>query len=71
MVLRKLTNTTYEIELDEKPGKSLHSQRNHFIEYFPKDATIPSTNMDYNRPHELPDDHRQFYRNLNQTAVED
>ena len=25
----------------------------------------------YNRPEELPDDHRQFYRNLNKTAVDD
>ena len=70
-VLRKITNTTYEIELDENPGKSLHSHRNHLIESFPKDATVPSMIMDYNRPQELPDDHRQFYRNLNKTAVDD
>ena len=25
----------------------------------------------YNRPEELPDDHRQFYRNLNKTAADD
>ena len=70
-VLRKITNTTYEIELEENPGKSLHSHRNHLIEYFPKDETLPSMIMDYNRPQELPDDHRQFYRNLNKTAVDD
>ena len=70
-VLRKNTNTTYEIELDENPGKSLHSHRNHLVEYLPKDATVPSQIMDYNRPEEMPDDHRQFYRNLNKTAVDD
>ena len=31
-VLRKITNTTYEIELDENPGKTLHSHRNHLVE---------------------------------------
>ena len=70
-VLRKITNTTYEIELDELPGKKLQSHRNHLIEYFPKDETIPSMIKAYNRPEELPDDHRQFYRNLNKTAVDD
>ena len=70
MVLQKITNTTYEIELDELPG-TLHSQRNHLIEYFLRDETIPSMIKAYNRPEELPDDHRQFYRNLNKTAVDD
>ena len=27
--------------------------------------------MDYSRPQELPNDHRQFYQNLNKTAVDD
>ena len=70
-VLRKITNTTYEIELDELPGKTLHSHRNHLFEYFPKDETIPSMIKAYNRPEKLPDDHRQFYQNLNKTAVDD
>ena len=70
-VLRKITNTTYEIELDENPGKKLHSHRNHLIEYFPKDETVPSMIKDYHRPQESSDDHRQFYRNLNRTAVDD
>ena len=70
-VLRKITKATFEIEIDENPGRSLNSHRNHLIEYFPRDATVPSMIMDYNRPQELPDDHRQFYRNLNKTAVDD
>ena len=43
---RKITNTTYEIELNENPGKSLHSHRNHLNEYFLKDATVPSMIID-------------------------
>ena len=70
-VLQKTTNTTYEIELCQNPRKSLHDHRNHLIEYFPKDATVPSMIMDYNRPQESPDDHRQFHRNFNKTAVDD
>ena len=70
-VLQKNTKTTYEIELNELPGKALHSHRNHLIEYFPKDETILSMIKAYNRPEELPDDHRQFYQNLSKTAVDD
>ena len=40
-VLQKITKTIYEIGLDELPGKALHSHKNHLIEYFPKDETIP------------------------------
>ena len=70
-VLGKITNTTYEIELDENPGKTLNSLRKHLIEYFPKDATVPSMIKYYNRPQESFDDHRHFFRNLNKTAVDD
>ena len=70
-VLRKITNTTYEIELDENPGETLHSHKNRLIEYFPINAIVPSMIKDYNRPLESPDDHRKFYRNLNKTAVDD
>ena len=68
-VLRKITNTTYEIELDENPGKTLHSHGNHLIESFPEDATVPAMIRNYNRPQKLPKNHRQFYQNLNKTAV--
>ena len=70
-VHRKITNTTYEIELDENSGKTLHSHRNHLIEYFPKDASVPSVIKAYHRPEDSPGDHRQFYRNLIKTAVGD
>ena len=69
-VFRKITKTTYEIELEENTGKTLHSHRNHLLEYFPKDATVPSMIKGCNRPQESPDDHLQFYRSLNKTAAE-
>ena len=60
MVHQKIANTTYEIESDENPEKTLHSLRKHLFEFFPKDATVPPMIKTYNRPKESPDDHRKF-----------
>ena len=59
-VLRKIANTLYEMEVDENPGKALHSHRNHLIDYFPKDASVPSMNRAYNSHQETPGDHSHF-----------
>ena len=70
-LLRKITNTTYESELDENPGKTLNGHRNPSIEFFPKDVSVPSMIKAYNRSQQSPGDYRQFYRNLDKTAVDD
>ena len=70
-VVRKITKITYEIELDENCGKTLHSHRNHLIEYFTLDASVLSMIETYNRPQESAGDHRQIYRSLNKTSVDD
>ena len=57
-VTKRITNTTYQIQDDKDPivVKTVH--RNHLVEYYPKEGSLPAMTEEY-----VPSDHQNdnFY----------
>ena len=65
-VTRQITNTTYEIKEDENPENVKITHRNHLLEYFPKEETLPPLLTNY-APIEQDDN---FYKHLIQSQID-
>ena len=65
-VTKQITNTTYEIKEDENPENVKVTHRNHLLEYFPKEETLPPLLTNY-APVEQDDN---FYKHLIQTQID-
>ena len=50
-VTKRITNTTYQITEDQNPENLRTVHRNHLIEYFPKEETLPPLIEEYTTPH--------------------
>ena len=55
-VTRRITNTTYQIEDDKYPTITKAVHRNHLVEYYPKENSIPKV-IEKN----VPPDHQNYY----------
>ena len=66
-VTKRITNTTYQIIEDQNPENLRTVHRNHLIEYFPKEETLPPLIEEYTTPHRGDTD---FYNNLVKGRIE-
>ena len=66
-VTKRITNTTYQIKEDQNPENIRTVHRNHLIEYFPKEETLPPLIEEYTAPHRGDTD---FYDNLVRNRID-
>ena len=66
-VTKRITNTTYQIKNDQNPENLRTVHRNHLIEYFPKEETLPPLIEEYTTPYRGDTD---FYNNFVKGRIE-
>ena len=67
-VTRRITNTFYRIQDDKDPTVTKTVRRNHFVEYYPKEGSLPAMIGEY-----VPPDHRKddFYERFMEQSTRD
>ena len=67
-VTKRITNTTYQIQDDKDPTVVKTVQRNHLVEYYPKEGSLPAMIEEY-----VPSDHKndKFYERFMEQRTRD
>ena len=67
-VTKRITNTTYQIQDDKDPTMIKTVHRNHLVEYYPKEGSLPAMIEEY-----VPSDHQddKFYERFREQRTRD